>query len=67
MTEMFNAAVRGKLAARKTGIPKKKKEPADPAELLGRAQAALEELQAVLAELAAAEPVEDGPAEDEEA
>ena len=59
MTEAFNQAIRGKLAGRKTGISKKK-ESADPAELLGRAEAAIEELQAVLAELAAAEPHEDG-------
>ena len=59
MTEAFNQAIRGRLADRKTGIPKKKKKPADPGELLARAQSALEELQAVLAELAAAEPVED--------
>ena len=57
MTEAFNATVRGKLAARKPGIAKKAK-PADPEELLARAQAALEELQTVLAELAAAEPTE---------
>ena len=65
MTEAFNEAIRGKLAGRKTVVSKKKS--ADPAELLGRAEAAIEELQAVLAELAAAEPHEDGPAEDEEA
>ena len=57
MSEVFNQAVRGKLAARKPGIAKKAK-PADPEELLARAQAALEELQTVLAELAAAEPTE---------
>ena len=56
MTE-FNEAIRSKLASRKMGLAKKK--PADPGELLARAQSALEELQAVLAELAAAEPVED--------
>ena len=64
MTEAFNDAIRGKLAGRKTGISKKKKP--DPEELLGRAEAAIEELQAVLAELAAAEPHEDGPDEDGE-
>ena len=58
MTESFNAAVRSKLAARK-------KKPADPQELLARAQAALEELQTVIGELAAAEPTE--PVEEEEA
>ncbi len=64
MTEAFNQAIRGKLAGRKTGIPKKK--PADPGELLARAEAAIGELQSVLAELAAAEPHEDGPDEDGE-
>ena len=66
MTEAFNQAIRGRLTARKVGLPTKKKPAADPGELLARAQAALEELQAVLGELAAAEPVEDGPDEDEE-
>ena len=55
MSEVFNQAVRGKLAARKKKL-------ADPQEeLLARAQAALEELQTVIGELAAAEPTE--PAE----
>ena len=58
MTEAFNDAIRRTLAARKTDISKKKK-PADPGELLARAEAALGELEAVLAELAAAEPVEE--------
>ncbi len=57
MTEMFNDAIRGKLSRRKMDISKKK--PADPGELLARAQAALGELEAVLTELAAAEPVEE--------
>ena len=60
MTEAFNDAIRRTLASRKMTIGAKKKEkPADPGELLARAQAALEELQTVLAELAAAEPAQE--------
>ena len=65
MTDAFNAELRGKLASRKTGINEKK--PADSAELLARAQAALGELEVVLAELAAAEPVEEDEAAEERA
>ena len=68
MSEAFNAAVRGKLAARKMGIAKKQEKTADPDALVQQASSALEALQEAVAGLAelAAEPVEDGPAEDEE-
>ena len=60
MTESFNQALRAKLVERKAGISKKKH--ADPGELLARAEAAIGELQAVLAELAASR--EDAPGEE---
>ena len=63
MTEAFNQAVRGKLAARKTDIStKKQEEPADPGELAQQANAALEALQAAVAGLAELAADEDGAA-----